>query len=200
MNPHSRRGLAAGMLSLALAAGVLAAACGSAEPTAAPAAYGGEAQFRGIFFGEGPVAAQLPEEWQRRTLAQHAEEAAGARAAARLRAGHAVLQRRIRAADPHFFAAFAREVRSGDHFRVQRAMADAQALSRALAAPDASVAPDAEAPVLDIALVLPWIVYDPMLAVVLPFPPIYWMDDGSGASRLQSEQVVDLVATRLAPS
>ncbi|WP_164016007.1 hypothetical protein [Pyxidicoccus trucidator] len=106
-----------------------AAACGGPEEPAAQAPRSGEEVFRGLVFGDGPVAELLPEFWgnqPRRELSPQQKEV-GERVKAQLMAD-------IHQADPGFFARFGVEIQSGKHLRIEQALKERNSLVKQVAA------------------------------------------------------------------
>jgi SdpC family antimicrobial peptide len=101
-----------------------------AAPANRLAGMTGEEAFRGIFFGEGRVAAALPEIWEGKSLEQRTSEKLTDQAdrLAALRAGMDEMVARIAAADPTFFPRFGQAVQSGDRLKVGAAIDEAAAL------------------------------------------------------------------------
>ena len=185
------RNLLLGAALLASAAGAAACTAGADAPTASPAAHDGEAVFRGLFYGEGPVAARLPE------LTRGAPRRLETPQAARVREG---VLARLRAQDPAFLDRFAAAVQSGSHLRVARALDEARTrVDAALREEQASLGVAVKAASDE--------------DIVVPSEPVYfiWVYDylniypviGTGIANvsastgLERDAVVDLVARRL---
>lgn len=97
-------------------------ACGAEEEPASTqgavtGAVSGEEVFKGLFFGEGPVAARLPKGWGPRAVSTLPPEE---------QAEHAQRRTQVIAslheADPTFFERFGADIQSGDHLRIERAL------------------------------------------------------------------------------
>lgn len=185
-----------------------ASACGGGEPaSAARKRLSGEEVFRGLVFGEGTVAEQFPEVWG--SFSQHTftpeQREAHALAKAQLVEG-------IRQADPMFFDRFGEALQSGDHLRIERAMDESEALVKqavqermpsaatldnrggtcitfAIAANIAAVVNAIGA--WNVAVESNWVYNE----------NYFWDSGGESAwsgSQLGRDQVIDMIATRLA--
>lgn len=171
------------------------------SPTAAVAphaALSGQEMFRGVFFGQGPAAGLLPELWKGRSIEDRAETA---ERAAQVRALQEEVISSIAEKDPTFFGQFATTVRSGSHVAVERALQQAATMLRdeLLSSPIYGSIRTSEAiadPVVDIEIAI----YAVLIVIV------FWIDfnvaDADYAAMnvegLQRDQLVDMVATRLA--
>jgi SdpC family antimicrobial peptide len=83
----------------------------------------GEKIFRGLLFGEeGEVSQMFPDIWQRPDVVEQMNTPAKAKAWNALKEKTIA---RIRKKDPTFFARFGDEIQSGDHLRIQHALAEA---------------------------------------------------------------------------
>lgn len=107
--------------------GIVACSADARQPVApraeAPrAALGGEAVFRGLFFGSGAGAALFAEVWHGRSAVERAPDA---KTAALLRAIENDAVARIRAGDPAFFNRFGAAVHTGDRVQIDAALQDA---------------------------------------------------------------------------
>src|SRR5919201_2636119 len=85
--------------------------------------HDGEQIFRGLLFGEeGPISRMFPDIWQRPDVVEQMNTPAKAKAWNALKEKTIA---RIRKKDPTFFARFGDEIQSGDHLRIQHALAEA---------------------------------------------------------------------------
>jgi SdpC family antimicrobial peptide len=184
--------------ALALTTGCTADTRSPTEAVARQAALSGEDMFRGVFFGQGPAAALLPELWKGKSIEDRAQTA---ERAAQVRALQEELVARIAEKDPAFFGQFASTVRSGSHVAVERALQQAATLLRGelLASPTyGSIRTSEELadPVVDIEIAI----YAVLVVIV------FWIDFNVAAAEtsamnvegLQRDQLVDMVVTRLA--
>lgn len=112
-------------LSIVMVCGILTPTTASAQTNTTVAAsassrnaHDGEALYRGLFFGEGPVATLFPELTTDVVVSQQM-------AAARSR-----LVSRIGTDDPAFFTRFAKLINSGNPLRVRQGLLDAQQHTR----------------------------------------------------------------------
>lgn len=183
--------------------------------------YDGTTLFRGLVFGEGRIAKLFPEIWEGSSAR---DRALTAKQRAEIEAGKAELVRRMDRVDPTFFDRFAADVQSGSHVRVERAMENGRAvLGRVLeevrgeagAAGEATIQEDESiAGVTFVALAFALTaaaVVNLMLAanisVAMNIDLVYTqtrvMDSEIGggveAQSLRRDQVVGMIAERLAP-
>lgn len=193
-----------GWTSLALVAALLGGAAtllgstGDVEARSTIRSADGKELFRGIILGRGPVADALPELWNgSHTAVPDTPEGAAA----------AMLEQRlvsqIASADPRYFSRFAADVTSGDHARIERALAGARpALEHALAVltPRTSAPGGARGAADGLAI-----------ALIAPFPPTMTVDAfvmavasgrgrlaGADTNPLRTDMAAALVAERLA--
>lgn len=169
--------------------------------------YDGEAIFRGILLGDGPVAKLFPEVWESPPLDRFmrlAEEQGSQKDAA------AAKQRIIdalRAQDPTFFSRFATELQSGDRVRTQQAVAEAGTrLQQEINSWMGSTADVRPPPYYYSYLYLYLYVYTAIAvflvaagAVVVVVVASKTPNDNS-ASNLQRDVYIDLIAQRLGPT
>ena len=80
--------------------------------------YNGETLFRGLYFGEGPVASHFPEIWHAPQVEQRLSSVEGSEEWVSTK-DQAVAW--VRNSDPTFFQRFEQDVQSGDHIKVSRA-------------------------------------------------------------------------------
>lgn len=195
----------------AIAAGMLATsivAC-SGDPSLettqeARTALSGEEVFRGIVFGEGYVAEQLPELWDNVVLPELTSEEHVAQKIAK-----AQLVADIREADPTFFDRFGKEIQSGDHLRIQKMMDDSGTFLKNMADEHAPSNPktgtvNQKGTCLAITLVVAGNVVAVVNLVVAGNVAwtVNWVwsqeEAARGETQLERDEVVELLATRLA--
>lgn len=167
------------------------------EVVAAAPALSGEQIFRGVFFGQGPAAALLPELWKGKSVEERAQTP---ERVARVRALQNEVVAQIADKDPAFFERFGATVRAGNHVAVERALQDAARLLRdeLLASPTYGAIRTSEEvadPVVDIEIA----VYAVLVVVV------FWIDFNVVAENtamsvdgLQRDQLVDMMVKRMA--
>ncbi|MDB4951460.1 MAG: hypothetical protein JWM27_4109 [Gemmatimonadetes bacterium] len=158
----------------------------------ARAAYDGETVFRGVFFGEGPVAARLPEMWKERRLGTYSGAVGAAHATAAVE-DEIVAEMRLR--DPAFFDRFGAALQSGRHVAVDQAMreaADMVAKSRAVQEVD----PATGSGTCIVVAVYKYVVVVSS-AIVVKSVAIVLDASATDPSELRRDQIVHLLATRL---
>ena len=85
--------------------------------------FSGEQIFRGINFGDGPVAELFPEVWKNSQVLQQFGNERGVKALIILRE-KIILE--IKTSDPTFMDKYSREMQSGEHLRIQAAMEESK--------------------------------------------------------------------------
>lgn len=169
------------------------------EVVAANPALSGEQIFRGIFFGQGPAAALLPEVWQGKSVEDRAQTP---ERAAQVRTLQNEIVTRIAQKNPAFFNQFGATVRSGDHLAVERALQEAATLLRdelkaSAIYSEIRTSEEIADPVVDIEIAI----YAVLVVIV------FWIDfnvaaeqkvDAMNMAGLQRDQLVDLMVTRMA--
>ena len=174
--------------------------------------YDGETIFRGLYFGQGPVAEMFPELWkQERYLETKKQLTSGDEH--RLTELQNKMVGRLRDLDKGFFDRFGETMQSGDHLAIQKSLEETGKLL--YAATRAETGRDPYAPAendLSIYRVVDvweyfelyqWIaIYEYVLLVLYVGPE--WVDaraqgmaELKGVTRLQREEWINLVATRL---
>lgn len=174
--------------------------------------YDGETVFRGLYFGEGPVAEMFPELWkQERYVATKKQLTSDDEH--KLAELQNKLIARIREQDKSFFDHFGETMQSGDHLAIQKLMEQTGKLI--YAATRAEIGKDPLAPVqndMNVYRIVDfweyielyqWVaIYEYILLVLYVGPE--WVDaraqgmaDLKGVTRLQREEWINLVATRL---
>jgi len=216
------------LCSLLVPAVILTGACSADReaPTAVqPVAierYDGETLYRGMIFGEGPVAALFPELWE--GVDRPTVQSVGSERYGQVRAARSQILSELKKSDPQFLDHFADELQSGSHVRVSRAMDEA---GRKLASVVAALGADLSAPVptdgsetgLCVAVAGPVFVFVAAVAVAAGAYYLnvamtvnavyqsdrYWshsddaFDPGSSYS-LAADRLADMIARRLAPA
>jgi SdpC family antimicrobial peptide len=176
--------------------------------------YDGEAIFRGLYFGQGPVADLFPELWKqqryldRKKLLTQEDERRMGEIREKIIAG-------LKAKDRAFFDTFASTLRSGDHLAIQKKVAEVTDLTLDILQKDTGK--DATAPIVDLAGVYRYVyfwqylylyfyvyVYEFVLLVIYFAPlldgPVGGLATTKGISRLQREQWIDMIVKRLGKS
>lgn len=194
------------LMSRVAVGAILAAvsACATSEPTAPSAvvSYSGEAFFRGVFFGDGPVGAMLPEVWQGRQLEGFGRTTAEA---ARVAALREEIVADVRSADPGLFERFGAAMRSGRHVHIERALDEAgerlAATVQRLAVADPTLRPRVTTGVAAEAgtyIVLVGLIAAVKVLVVYEYSVWTAAADAAPESRLRRDWLVDLIAVRFA--
>ncbi|MGB0035103.1 MAG: hypothetical protein WBP79_06485 [Candidatus Acidiferrales bacterium] len=176
------------------------------------ARYDGETVFRGLYFGQGPVAQKLPEIWKQERYIERRKQLSPADER-RINEIQDKIVADIKANHKEFLEHFGRVLQSGDHVAIQKELNEATSL--AFAALRKETGKDPLAPVGDAASVYRFVevyvyiwfvtyfyVYE-WVAVVIYFSPILeasveGIGSMKGLTRLQKEEWINLVATRLA--
>jgi SdpC family antimicrobial peptide len=171
--------------------------------------YDGETIFRGLYFGRGPVAELFPEIWkqerflERKKLLTPEEERRIAEIQDKIIA-------RIREKDNGFFDRFQRAMQSSDHLTIQKNLDEATALTLSVVRQETGK--DPSAPIVDSAGVYRWVqiweyfyVYYFYFVYEFVFAFLYFSPAQAegvaamkGITRLQREEWINLIATRLA--
>jgi SdpC family antimicrobial peptide len=179
--------------------------------------YDGETLFRGLIFGTGPAAKEFPEIWERADMKrfmaavkrQNQTDPENARAA---------VMNQLRNHDAAFFTDFEAEMQSGDHLRIQKTLYDTATILHDLVQPalDANAAQlkaqGDEASLVDELTIGPAVAVAAaialaiavVIAVVLWLWGFIWLPVldplSRSAPQLQTDVLVDLIATRLGPA
>lgn len=122
MNNTIRRLTAVSMLLLAACEGGTALVTPSSEPVISAqgnSQYSGEDLFRGLLFSDGPVAGTIPELRKVGTMSDRVKDPSDLN---KVRSFQNRVIAQIRASDPHFFATFEEDMRSGNPVRVEAAL------------------------------------------------------------------------------
>lgn len=184
--------------------------------------YDGETLFRGLILGDGPAAKEFPEIWEnadvkRFMAAVERENKANPKRADDARAE---VMSRLRQRDATFFTNFGIEMQSGDHLRIQTTLHNTATILQELAQPadDANAArssamqteddPPGGDPGGDCAALAVIAVVALALAVAVAVALWLWAwiwlpvlePQGRASSQLQTDVLVDLIATRLGPA
>jgi SdpC family antimicrobial peptide len=174
--------------------------------------YDGETIFRGLYFGQGPVAELFPELWkQERYLAT--KKQLTSKDEQRLTEVQNKIVARLRDQDKGFFDRFGKTMQSGDHLAIQKSLEETGKLL--YAATRAETGRDAFAPIQSIADVYRYVdiweyielyefiaIYEWVVLVLYVGPE--WVDARAqglaalkGVTRLEREEWINLLATRL---
>lgn len=167
----------------------------------------GEVIFRGLFFGNGPVANMFPEIWGSPQLATYAS---------RLNDPDVLaledrLIERLRADNPGFFVNFAQEMRSGDQLRIQDAMRyGAERLKFAVMA-ETGITPEAALadPTTNVGTLVAVVLALALAVLVAAVAVLVWVEfdiaqnrdmyAGTGSPNgLRSEMYIQMISDRLA--
>lgn len=181
----SRSKVLGGLAAAALMLGV--GACGGEpEPTHAQSAVTGEEAFKGLFFGEGAVAARLPEVTGSLALSNLPPEEQARHAQRRTQ-----LVASIKDADPTFFERFGADIQSGNHLRIEQALNEGLAVMKTASQGSLSQS-DTDSGSLEV------------MCLILMCHVATWTatsDDQRPtwlSSPLQRDQMAEMIATRLA--
>lgn len=179
--------------------------------------YEGEAVFRGLFFGSGPVAEAFPELWRNpRRAALHSLRSHPEHAAA-LASVETTIVGRINKDSPDFWSRFGADMQSGNHLRIDASLKDAvRLIADAVEAEYGADALAGQAQVADpgqscvaIVIVLTVVSVLVVLAVATTAVAIHAVaaevdviaqEMASPNARLQNEMWVHRIAMRLGPS
>ncbi len=174
--------------------------------------YDGETIFRGLYFGQGPVAQKFPEIWkqerylERKRLLTEKDEKQISEIQNKIVA-------RLREEDKDFFDHFGKTLQSGDHVAIQKTLDETTNLM--FAAVRKETGKDLTAPIVDVSSVYRYIqiwqwiylyfyfyVYEFVFAFLYVGPIVAGSNEGvasmKGITRLQREEWIHLIATRLA--
>jgi SdpC family antimicrobial peptide len=203
---------------VALLLGSVSACVEVVEPrTPLDSTLDGETIFRGLVFGEGPVAEIFPEVWGR-VAAEPPSWTPEQREAARVIKRELITD--IKRADPSFFERFHASMRSGQHVRIARAMDESAALFTAVVEARSGKLSKTERDEMGACVAITLAVAGNVLLVVnlAAFGNVaayvnavydqnfFWSsphdqggtgDSGAGNSALQRDQVVQIIADRL---
>lgn len=169
------------------------------ESTTAHPYLEGEAVFRGLVFGEGRIADELPEIWA------NVDRNADPDKQALADQGKVKLIEALRAADATFFKRFGDAIQSGNHLRIDRALQESAALVKEVTSwQSAPKVADSTQTCVAITLVAVGNVAA-VVNLVVTANAVYdinwfWGGDGENAwsgTQLGHDQVVDMIATRL---